>query len=241
MADSVVLAVTDGGGEGIGMWRLAIRVVLLFTVIIGFCIALGAYMDYASIRGAYLGVIDSRMQVVARRLRQTIETAQSLGIRVAEQHTLPRLLAEQRQAAPLLLSIDVYNPSGQVLFSSTPARAGLTLDPRTTRDPRAYRLAVPIVNDLGLTTGGLLLRYDRHRVDQRLAELSQAIVQVALPALLAALALGGGGVMLLLLRLRRRTASLEQVLAHSPAARSAAAEITALQQQLDQPPQPSSS
>lgn len=217
------------------MWRLAVRVVVLFAVIIGFCVALGAYMNYSSVRTAYLGAIHSRLQVVADGIRHVIETAQSLGIGLAAQPTLTPLLKERHQVSPLLLSIDVYNTQHRVLYSSAPARVGSRLSATAIRNG-TYREVEPVVNNLGLTTGGLLLRFDRKLIDQKLNGLAWAVLDATLPALFGALAIGCGGVMLLLIRLRRQTTSADDLVARNPTVRAAIAEITAAHERLSREP-----
>ena len=39
------------------MLKLALRTLPLFAVIVGFAMALGAYMNYSGVRGAYLEVL----------------------------------------------------------------------------------------------------------------------------------------------------------------------------------------
>ncbi len=214
------------------MWRPAIRIVVLFAIIIGFSVALGAYMNYSSVRTAYLDAIHSRMHVVAADIVQVIETAQSLGIALAAQHMLPPLLEERYHASPLLQSIDVFGAQHRILFSSAAARVGVVLDqPILQNNP--YREVEPIVNTLGITTGGLLLRFDRKAIAHQLRELAGAIIDAALRAVLAALAIGGGGIMLLLIRLRHKSASPAELVARNPATRDAVAVITNVHEQIE--------
>lgn len=105
------------------MIRLAIRTLPVFAVIIGFAMILAAFHNFSGVRTAYLDLIRSRMAMTAGSIANDIATANSLGIRLTEQTTLPDLLARQSSGDPLLLSIDVADSEGGILFSSDPASA----------------------------------------------------------------------------------------------------------------------
>lgn len=179
-----------------------IRTVLLFAVIIGFCLALGAYLSYANVRGHYQEILDTRLRMVAERIGVVAETAQSIGIPLAEQQTLPGLLMRERIATPLLLSIDVASAEGRVLFSTDPARLDSRLESGTADDALAFHRSRMISNDFGLTTGEIRLRYDRLKVERRLDGLARDIVLDVTPAIAAGLVVGCGGILLLMLRRR---------------------------------------
>ena len=70
------------------MFRLAIRTLPVFAVIIGFAMALAAYMNFSGVRSAYLDLIRSRMSMMAEGIGNDISTASTLGIRLTEQATL---------------------------------------------------------------------------------------------------------------------------------------------------------
>lgn len=181
-----------------------IRAALLFAAIIGFSLVLGTYLSYSNVRGNYQAIIDSRIRVVADRLGVIVETAQSLGIPLAEQQTLAELLSRERGTIPLLLSIDVASAEGRVLFSSEPERVDTRLEPAAVDDPLAIHLHRRIINDFGLTTGAIRLRYDRRAIERRLDGLARDVMLDATPAIVGGLVIGCGGILLLMLRLQRR-------------------------------------
>src|SRR6187397_2431960 len=110
------------------MFRLASRTLPVFAVIIGFAMALAAYMNFSGVRSAYLELIRSRMAMMAEGIGNNIAAAQTVGIRLSEQTTLPALLARQATTDPLMLSIDVAAEDGSILFSSASARLGVPDD-----------------------------------------------------------------------------------------------------------------
>jgi hypothetical protein len=184
------------------MIRLALRTLPLFAVIVGFAMALGAYMTFSGVRGAYLSLLQSRMQMVAEDLNNDIQAAILVGIRLPEQATLPAVLARRAGSDPLILSIDVLAPNGTILFSSLAERAGRTAISDDDTTIQAFSLA--IVNDLGEPVGQIRVRYNRAETSRRIAGLARGIVAGAVPISLLAILAGSIATFLVLTRLHRR-------------------------------------
>lgn len=181
------------------MLKLAFRTLPLFAVIVGFAMALGAYMNYSGVRGAYFDLIASRMTMVLDDVATNVESAVSVGIHPAEQTLLPALLARLTDADPLIRSIDVLTPDGEVLFTSAPGGADAPAN-----SENAFRLARTVKNDFGASVAELAVYYDRQAPSERIDKLGASILSDALPAgILAALA-GSLAALLVLRRLHRR-------------------------------------
>jgi hypothetical protein len=183
------------------MLKLALRTLPLFAVIVGFAMALGAYMNYSGVRGAYLDLIASRMQMVLDDVAANVESAVSVGIPPAEQTTLPALLTRLAEADPLIHSIDVETPDGTVLFSSTPRDAAA--DGGKTND---FSVSRTVTNDFGAPVVDLHVHYDSTTPTANVDSFANSVLADALPAgLLAALA-GSLAAFLILRRLHARAA-----------------------------------
>jgi hypothetical protein len=184
------------------MLRLAVRTVPVFAVIIGFAMALAAYMNFSGVRSAYLDLIRSRMAMTAEGIGNDISTANTLGIRLTEQTTLPELLHRQAATDPLTLSIDVVSDDGNVVFSSDETRIGAA--DAGAADSSAFRQERRIVNDLGERVGTVIVRLDRAAMDAEIDRLRFDILNGAIPAGLGAVAAGCLIALLLLSNLHRR-------------------------------------
>lgn len=186
------------------MLRLALRTVPLFAVIVGFAMALAAYMNFSGVRGAYLDLIRSRMATMAEDVHNDVNAALALGIRLPEQVTLPAVLARQAASDPLMLSIDVLGVDGEVVFSSDQARVGAP--DRPAEDPRAFRYTRNIANDFGAPVGTVIVRLDNAVITANVERLWRDVVTNAIPAGIAAVIAGSFACFLLLTRLHRRAA-----------------------------------
>lgn len=182
------------------MLRLALRTLPLFAVIVGFAMALGAYMNFSGVRGAYLDLIRDRMQMVATDVGTVIESAVSVGIPPAEQVTLPALLARQAEADPIIRAINVVAPDGRLLFSSEPE----TDAPPAGDAGEVLTIERPTLNDFGVEVARLVIVYDRSASSARIESFGRAILADALPAGLIAVLAGSLAAFLVLTRLHRR-------------------------------------
>jgi hypothetical protein len=184
------------------MFRLAIRILPVFAVIIGLAMALAAYMNFSGVRSAYLDLIRSRMAMMAEGIGNDISAARALGIRLTEQTTLSELLTRQTAADPLTLSIDVAADDGTIVFSSDQSRVG-TPD-GAGADSQAFRHEERIADDLGEAVGTVVVRLDRAAMDGEIDKLRFDVLSGAIPAGLGAVVAGSLICLLLLANLHRR-------------------------------------
>src|SRR5690606_7639653 len=133
-------------------------------------------------------IIRSRMAMTAQSIGSDISTASTLGIPLAEQVTLPDLLARQAGADPLTLSIDVLSDSGKVTFSSDPERMGL--QDAASGDVIAFRYEDHITNDFGASIGTVVVRLDQPSIASEVDGLGRDILRGAIPTGLVAVVLG---------------------------------------------------
>lgn len=183
------------------MLKLALRTLPLFAIIVGFAMALGAYMNFSGVRGAYLDLIRSRMQMVADDVGTVVDSAVSVGIPPAEQVTLPSLLTRQAEADPLILSIDAVAPDGRILFSSAPDRA---TQAEPTEEGDVFVLRRPVRNDFDVEVAEIYVRYDRAAPSGQVNGFGRAVLADALPAGLIAVLAGSLAAFLVLSHLHRR-------------------------------------
>ncbi|WP_137390876.1 hypothetical protein [Rhodoligotrophos defluvii] len=188
------------------MLRLALRTLPLFAIIVSFAVALGAYMNFSGVRGAYTELIRSRLQMVAEEVEHDILSATALAIPLSEQTTLPALLARQAAADPAILSIDVESPEGSTLFSSVPARVGAPHRP----DGQSFDVTKPVLNDFGAVIGRVVVRYDRTGMREGIGSLAAGIAGDAVPAGLMAMLAGSLAAFLIMTRLHGRARRLSE-------------------------------
>lgn len=194
------------------MQRLALVLILALAPVVVAALSLGAYLNYGSIRQSYLDMVGSRLDTVARRVASDAETALSLGLPLAGQQTLNRLLERERSADSLILSIDVIDTTGSILHSSDPDRVGKkeVADTAVSEDH-----TVAIQNAFDAAEGRVVVRASKAGLDQALADMARPIWRTALAAIVAALVLSAAAVILGLRLLRARVTQTEAAGGHA--------------------------
>ncbi|GAB5467236.1 MAG: hypothetical protein Kilf2KO_02660 [Rhodospirillales bacterium] len=181
--------------------RLSLVLLFAIAAVVAAALALGAYLNYGSVRAAYLTQVESRMKATGTGVLHDIETSISFGIPLAGQETLGPVLARILSTDPALFAIDVIDDSGVILHSSDPARDGQNLP---MLDDNALQLNLAIRNDFGGEAGSLRLIADADLLDANLETTAAAVRNAALYALAGALVLAVLAVLALLAGARQR-------------------------------------
>lgn len=158
------------------MKRLAIILLLTIAPVAVGAIALGAYLNFGSIRIIYITLVNSRFDQLASRLGTDIEAALSIGLPLAGQDTLTSLLSREQSNDPLLESIDVAGGDGRVLFSSDPRRIG---ERAATADAQIAARSRIIANDFGVQVGTVVVRGSQARIQRQLDVVAHTVEQAA--------------------------------------------------------------
>lgn len=167
---------TLGTGRGWGMRRLAIILLLTIAPVAVGAIALGAYLNFGSIRIIYISLVHSRFDQLANRIGSDIEVALSFGLPLAGQDTLTPLLSREQSNDPLLESIDVTAADGRVLFSSDPSRVGA--DSEAHGGPVDVRSRI-VANDFGVPEGTVVVRGSIARIQRQLDSVAASVERTA--------------------------------------------------------------
>lgn len=182
------------------MVRLAVRTLPVFAIIIGFAVALAAYLNFSGVRTAYLDLTRARMEMIANAVGLDIVAANALGITLPEQVTLPELLARQSATDPSVRSIDVAGSDGYILFSSDPQRIGVA----SAEEPDVMRQTLDVTNDFGMVIGVVDVRLERTGIEAAVERLRVDLFAGAVPVGLGAAFAGCLGALFLLSQLHRR-------------------------------------
>lgn len=186
------------------MLRLAVRTLPVFAIIIGFAVALAAYLNFSGVRTAYLDLTRARMDMIANAVGMDIVAANSLGISLPEQATLPELLSRQSGTDPSVRSIDVADSEGRILFSSDPQRVG----GHYAEESDIMRQKLDVTNDFGVVIGAVDVRLGRAEIEAAIEKLRVDLFAGAVPAGLGAVLVGCLGALFMLSRLYRRARRL---------------------------------
>lgn len=162
---------------------LSFTLLAVLVPLLAAALGLGAYLNFASVRTSYLGLVGERMEAVSRRIAADAHTALSLGLPLGGQTALERTLAREKEADPGIGAIDVTGSSGTILFSTDPARIGTAVD--ADPDDPLVRAAL-IATVFGTVEGDVYTHASRPYVTAQIDRVFGEIVRVALITFCAA-------------------------------------------------------
>ena len=160
--------------------------------------------------------LNSRFEFELNDLRQRIETQVDLGIELGDLQSVPEELEKYLHADKQILTIEVFDESGTVLFSTDPSFVGdLVIEEWVTawrtnrgrdvwsnleRDARV--VGVPLRDNLGRDVGSLALRYSRVFFDDSVDAQSARLLVIGAVVVLGMAPLTVLGAIVLLRNLR---------------------------------------
>jgi len=178
------------------MGTIRVRFILVALTVSFFAVGMSAFLNYFKYKSTIAGIVKSRVLLVGRGIEGSVQAALQVGMQFNEIGTLPQLLQREKSADPLIRGIDVFDGSGQVIYSSDPARVGQKV-------PESWLLAaasakrnewtseagqrsvagISVKNSFDLTVGYLALRYSRSEVDHAASVAGREILLAAAGAL----------------------------------------------------------
>jgi hypothetical protein len=195
---------------------LATRITLALVVILAAGVAMTTVLSAHMFERTLSDFLTSRFEFELNDVRQRIETQMDLGIALAELQSVPEELQEYLHADEQILSIEVFDETGIVLFSTDPSFVGDLVTEewvtawRTSRGQQVWSnlerdarvVGVPLRDNLGRDVGSLALRYSRDFFDDNVSAQTARLLFIGAVVVLGMTPLSIVGAMLLLGGLR---------------------------------------
>jgi hypothetical protein len=180
------------------MGRIRVRFIMVALVVGVFAIGMAAFLNYFKYKSTFGGVVRERVLVIGRGIENSVQTSLSLGMGFNDLSALPTQIDRERAADRIIRGIDLFDHTGQLLYSTDRARVGQNVPSEWMRvadrsktnewsleEPGRYVAGISIKNNFNLTVGYLVLRYDRDSVDRATAQAGREILISALLSFLA--------------------------------------------------------
>ena len=103
---------------------LATRITLALVVILAAGVGMTTVLSAHMFERTLSDFLTSRFEFELNDVRQRIETQMDLGLALAELQSVPQELEEYLRADEQILSIEVFDDTGIVLFSTDPSFVG---------------------------------------------------------------------------------------------------------------------
>ncbi|MBK8538202.1 MAG: hypothetical protein IPL59_25810 [Candidatus Competibacteraceae bacterium] len=182
-----------------------VQVTLAIALIVLVGLGLTTFLNYFKFERSFSLLIGSRFDAVLRDMKNTIETSLALGLPINALRNTQSLIERETQQDPLILSIEVFEANGNVVFATDRDLIGDQITNewveawRTHDTAGAWRLreedalviGISLVNNLDLEVGGIALRFSRDFHDSSLKamllELGSAVAILLAAAIILSL------------------------------------------------------
>ena len=195
---------------------LATQLTLALAAILAAGVAMTATLSQHMFERTLADFLTSRFEFELNDIRQRVQTQMDLGIALTELQSIPDELEEYRRADEQILTIEIFDETGIVLFSTDPSFVGDLVTEEWVTAWRASRgqevwsglerdarvVGVPLRDNLGRDVGSLALRYSRDFFDDTVAEQTARLVIVGAVVVLGMAPLSILGAMFMLRGLR---------------------------------------
>ncbi len=145
-------------------------------------------------RRTHTDLLTSRFQFVVNDIRNKIETQMDLGLALSTLQDVSEELETYRNDDEMILSIEVFDENGSVLFSTDPSfigdlvsedwvfewRANQNFSSWSRLERDAGVVGVPIQNNLNQNVGSLALRYSRDILDLSISNQTERLITFGL-------------------------------------------------------------
>ena len=170
------------------------RISIMLAVILMAGVAMTTGLSLDKFRRTHTDLLTSRFQFVVNDIRHRVETQMDLGLALPTLQDVSEELAAYQSNDETILSIEVFDETGAVLFSTDPSFIGdlvsenWVLAWRTNKNSQLWSLlekdagvvGVSIQNNLNQNVGSLALRYSRELLDLSVANQAERLLVIGL-------------------------------------------------------------
>lgn len=209
------------------MGTIRVRFIMVALVVSFFAVGMSAFLNYFKYKSTIGGIVKSRVLVIGRGIENSVQASLQLGMQFTELGTLTQLLQRERSADRVIRGIDVFDSSGQVIYSSDRNRVGqkvpeswISAAERSKTTEWAaeaaddYVAGISVKNSFDLTVGFLALRYSREEVERAATLAGREILTAAVAAFLGIAVVAPLALIIVIRRFERDLASLEAAAGH---------------------------
>jgi hypothetical protein len=209
------------------MGTIRVRFILVALVVSFFAVGMAAFLNYFKYKSTIGNIVKSRVLLVGHGIETSVQAALQLGMQFGELSQLPQMLQREKSSDRLIRGIDVFDASGQILYSTDAARMGQKVPEHWTRtaerskatewsaeEPSEFVAGISVKNSFDLTVGFLALRYSREEVERAAAVAGREILLAALAAFGGIVVIAPLALIVVIRRFERDLLSLEAAAGH---------------------------
>ena len=209
------------------MGTIRFRFIMVALVVSFFAVGMAAFLNYFKYKSTIGNIVKSRVLVVGRGIENSVQASLQLGMQFQELQQLPQLMAREKSSDRLVRAIDVFDASGQILYSTDAGRVGQKVPNAWigaaqrskstewgTDETDDLVAGISLKNAFDLTVGYLALRYSREEVERAASTAGREIMLAALGSFLALAIVAPLALIIVIRRFERDLRTLESAASH---------------------------
>lgn len=209
------------------MGTIRFRFIMVALVVSFFAVGMAAFLNYFKYKSTISNIVKSRVLVVGRGIENSVQASLQLGMQFSELAQLPQLMQREKSSDRLVRGIDVFDTSGQILYSTDRGRLGQKVPaPWTIAAQRSkstewstdetdeFVAGISLKNAFDLTVGYLSLRYSRDEVESAAAKAGREIALAAMLSFLGIAIVAPLALIVVIRRFERDLRTLEAAASH---------------------------
>jgi hypothetical protein len=209
------------------MGTIRFRFIMVALVVSFFAVGMAAFLNYFKYKSTISNIVKSRVLVVGRGIENSVQASLQLGMQFSELAQLPQLMQREKSSDRLVRGIDVFDSSGQVLYSTDRPRVGqkvpgpwISAAQRSkstewgTDETDEFVAGISLKNAFDLTVGYLAMRYSRDEVETAAAKAGREIALAALLSFLGIAIVAPLALIVVIRRFERDLRTLEAAASH---------------------------
>ena len=210
------------------------NLVAVAVVVSGFAVGMAGLLNYFKYRSTANRLVTERLVVTGKAVENTIQNALELGLQFSDMTTLPTTLDRERATDDLIQGIDVFDPDGNLLYSTDRLRASRPVpaawlaaarkagnDNWFVDDDTDAAAGISLKNNFNLTIGYLALRFSADAVRADAMDVAKELALAAVGMFVLSAALSSLALLGVMRRLNTDVAAAEQALRAGDSARAA--------------------
>ena len=201
------------------------RMIGVAVIVFGFAVGMAGLLNYFKYRSTATTIVKERLLVTGRSIDNSIQSSLALGLQFSDIGTLPGTMQRERATDDLILSIDIFDPDGQMLYSTDSLRMNRKVPAHWVEAARKSSedgwfaehddesaAGMKIENNFGLAMGHLVLRYSNEKVQESIHAVGRQLALGSLLMFLASAGVSSFALLRVMNRLDRDVREAEQAL-----------------------------
>jgi hypothetical protein len=206
-------------------WSLARKLSLALISILLFTLLVAGFFAYFKFESVYSTQVQSRYNFVVFTIKKRVEDSLNLGLALRQVRQVQDILEREKQRAPLIIAVEVFDHRGEVLFDTDRGAIGGRVSdalveairgnanlPFGLADEDNLIVGLPLVNALGKLEGGVVLRYSTVYISQGVGGLLLQLIKAAAVQLAIFSVFAVVGLYVLIGRVGRKLSGMEHAL-----------------------------